>query len=202
MTATSPSPSPRPRAATPPPRAATPTGGDGGDARAKGGDGDASNNAFVKQSNESTGGKSDRGDKCGCRDKDDWGSSQSNESTIDQGENTATGGNAEATGGNGGNADTGNVQEGNGNAYARSETGEESRPPVLAMHPCLCQWSKPGGGGESEAEAKGGDTTATSGDATGGDGGDARASGGDADALNNAWVFQQNERAAKGGGLP
>ena len=39
-----------------------------------------------------------------------------NDSDIDQGDNTATGGDATATGGNGGNADTGNNQEFNGNA--------------------------------------------------------------------------------------
>ena len=145
-------------------------GGDGGDAKAKGGDGDASNNAWVKQRNESTGGskhdsKYDTG--CGCHsDKRDEGSAQHNESYIEQGDNTATGGNAEANGGRGGDANTGNEQKGNGNAYARSETKDEGRPPRMAMHPCVCQWSKPHGGGRnSEAEAEGGDTAAWSGDA-------------------------------------
>jgi len=120
---------------------------------------------------------------------------------VKQGDNEAKGGDAEAKGGDGGNADTGNVQKGNGNAYARSETKEEGESPRLAMHPCFCQWSKPyGGDRSSESEADGGDTTAWSGDATGGDGGDGRASGGDADALNNAWVFQSNVRDPRGGG--
>ena len=120
---------------------------------------------------------------------------------MTQGDNTATGGNAKATGGRGGDADTGNEQKGNGNAYARSETKDEGRPTQMAMHPCMCQsWKPRGGDWSSEADAEGGDTSAKSGDAGGGDGGDARASGGDADAFNDAWVFQRNERDPIGGG--
>ena len=39
-------------------------------------------------------------------------------SHVNQGDNTATGGNATANGGDGGDADTGNTQAGNGNAWA------------------------------------------------------------------------------------
>src|SRR6476469_748248 len=65
--------------------------------------------------------------------------SQSNASTVDQSGNTATGGTADATGGNGGNASTGNVQILNGNSIAIGDG----------------------------ASSRGGDTTATSGNATG-----------------------------------
>ena len=41
-----------------------------------------------------------------------------NDSDIDQGDNTATGGDATANGGKGGDADTGNKQKFNGNAGA------------------------------------------------------------------------------------
>ena len=43
--------------------------------------------------------------------------------TIDQGDDTATGGDATANGGNGGNADTGNKQKFNGDAGALSLGG-------------------------------------------------------------------------------
>ena len=46
---------------------------------------------------------------------------------------------------------------------------------------------------DNDADADGGNTTATSGDATGGDGGNADADGGDADASNGALVKQTNE---------
>jgi hypothetical protein len=105
---------------------------------------------------------------------------------VKQGDNEAKGGDATATGGDGGDADTGNEQKFNGNAFAFSKTVGEPRDP------CSCKGKGRHDGGKSEAEAEGGDTTARSGDATGGDGGDARASAGDAQALNDAWVVQRN----------
>jgi hypothetical protein len=72
---------------------------------AYGGDADASNNATVGQSNTGSGYPGS-------------GSEQENVSHVYQGDNTATGGNATANGGDGGDADTGNTQAGNGNAWA------------------------------------------------------------------------------------
>ena len=165
------------------------TGGDGGDAGAKGGDADASNEAVVVQSNESSGsGHSPHGD-CGCKSPSmnhNSGDSQSNESHVKQGDPSATGGEATATGGDGGDAYTGNTQEHNGNAYAKSEPQEQKE-----SKPCGCEHGKERGH-DNDADAKGGDTEATSGDATGGDGGDAGAKGGDADASNEAVVVQSN----------
>jgi hypothetical protein len=112
------------------------------------------------------------------------GSEPSNRSEIEQGENTATGGEATATGGDGGYADTGNVQKGNGNAFAFAESkgGPERES-------CGCDKRR----NEREgASAEGGDTRAKSGDAEGGDGGDAKAVGGDAVAGNIAKVLQRD----------
>ena len=123
-----------------------------------------------------------------------------------------TGGNANATGGNGGDADTGNTQKYNGNAYARSESKGKDRKPPKGGESCGCKPHGPGKGPKphkgqepcgcdhgswndeprSEATAKGGDTSATSGDAHGGNGGDAKANAGDADVTNGAWVHQVN----------
>ncbi len=135
-------------------------GGNGGDASARGGDAYAWNYAQVGQSNSAD-------DPSGSR------TEQDNESWIDQGDNTATGGNAEATGGDGGYANTGNTQSYNGNAGA------------LAL-------------GSGNGEAEGGDTTAHSGNADGGIGGDASAEGGNANASNDAQVWQQNSSSGSG----
>ncbi len=116
---------------------------------------------------------------------------------MTQGDNEAKGGDASAYGGDGGNADTGNEQKGNGNAYARSESKGEGDDKT--HDPCSCTGKDDHhgkgrhDGDRSEAEAKGGDTSAKSGDAYGGDGGDAKAEGGDGDASNNAFVKQSNE---------
>ena len=56
--------------------------------------------------------------------------------------------------------------------------------------PCGCESHK--GHGPGGVNADGGDTSATSGDATGGNGGNANADGGDAFAGNLAGVFQLN----------
>jgi hypothetical protein len=146
---------------------------------------------LVKQSNESEGGSRDSHHRgCGCE-KDGSGSSQSNESAITQGDPSAHGGDATATGGRGGDANTGNTQEYNGNAYARSEPKEEPKG-----NSCGCEHRGKGGGHghheDNDANAEGGDTTARSGDAHGGDGGDADADGGDAAAFNAVKVFQSN----------
>jgi hypothetical protein len=164
-------------------------GGDGGDAKASGGDANASNDAESEQVNWSKGeehgswqdhghkgdGYGDHGHKGdgpkgdgpkGPRGKDHGEDSQENLSWIHQGDPKAKGGKAKAEGGDGGDADTGNVQFGNGNALAFALGGK--------------------------AKAEGGDTCADSGDAYGGDGGDAKAIGGDADASNVARVFQLN----------
>ena len=113
---------------------------------------------------------------------------------MNQGDNEATGGNAEATGGNGGNADTGNTQEGNSNAAAFAGSPDHSGPPVRLVD----DWKPPFGGGKSEAEAEGGNTSACSGDARGGNGGNADAQGGNANASNDAQVHQQNSSVSSG----
>ena len=115
-------------------------GGDGGDAKATGGDAGAWNEADAKQANEA--GERHR------KGRDEW-SSLENGALLEQGDPEAEGGKAKAEGGDGGDADTGNVQFGNGNALSF---------------------------GKDRATAEGGDTCAESGDAYGGDGGDARAS--------------------------
>ena len=121
--------------------------------------------------------------------------SRSNESTVEPGLTTsANGGNANATGGNGGNADTGNTQEGNSNAAAFADSPEHSGPPVKSVD----GWKPPFGGGKSEAEAKGGNTSACSGNARGGNGGNANAQGGNANASNDAQVHQQNSSVSSG----
>ena len=133
--------------------------------------------------------------ECGCvPPKDDSSSSQSNESTVEQGSPTATGGNAEAVGGSGGSADTGNTQKYNGNAIAKVVPQQQngSVPFTEGPQPCGCEHPPWGGGQSSDADAVGGDTTADSGDADGGDGGDAGATGGSAEASNWSKVLQSN----------
>src|SRR5206468_4226335 len=95
-------------------------GGNGGNATAHGGNANASNNAQVQQDNSSSGSGDPSWDGCksGCPKGHGSETEQENESTVNQGDNKATGGNAEATGGNGGNANTGNTQEHNSNACA------------------------------------------------------------------------------------
>ena len=89
----------------------------------------------------------------------DTGVIQDNDLEMTQGANTATGGAATGTGGDGGDADTGNHQDTNGNVVVDGEN--------------------------SNVQAFGGDTTAESDDADGGDGGDAEdIEGGDAIAGN------------------
>jgi hypothetical protein len=163
-------------------------GGDGGNAKAVGGDAHASNKAGVKQLNLSSG---KRHGECGCFGKKgfDKGSSQSNTSEVRQGSPTADGGDAGAEGGYGGDADTGNKQFGNGNAYAKSAPRREESKPDWFDGKCGCRGHEHGGG---EANAWGGDTSAKSGDAYGGDGGNARAVGGDAVASNRARLLQVN----------
>jgi hypothetical protein len=157
-------------------------GGDGGNAKAHGGDATAGNIAVVKQVNASKG--DDKRSDCGC--EPSKGDEQSNESWIGQGGNYALGGNGEAQGGYGGDANSGNLQEGNGNAWASSHNGDEE---LRNEKGCGCDEHSKGDDGTS---AQGGDTSAKSGDATGGDGGDAKASGGDAVAGNIAKVLQLN----------
>jgi hypothetical protein len=163
-------------------------GGDGGDANATGGDADASNDAGLHQSNESAD-RHHHGYDCGSdRKKDDEGSSQSNESSVKQGDPTADGGEAAAEGGDGGSADTGNEQYGNGNAWAEvfPHEGDDQRRD--------CDEHR----GRTEADAWGGDTSTKSGDAFGGDGGNAKASGGDATAWNAVRLLQLNAASKEG----
>ena len=143
-----------PKAATRQAKSGNAYGGDGGDAKANGGDGDASNNAVVKQHNYV------QDDGCGCDSKNHKfdgkrnqhdESSVKNDSDIDQGDNTATGGDATANGGNGGDADTGNTQKFNGNALAFRAEGMASRAPR--------RWTETGRRRRLEVEAEGGDTT-------------------------------------------
>ncbi len=152
-------------------------GGHGGDAKATGGDAESSNQADVAQENWGGGGHGSgpHGDKPEWGDCDPCGGkhrgkheadSQENVSRVEQGDPEAKGGKAKAEGGDGGDADTGNVQFGNGNALAFALGGP--------------------------AKAEGGDTCAESGDAYGGHGGDAKATGGDAAAWNYARAFQLN----------
>jgi hypothetical protein len=179
-------------------------GGDGGDAKAIGGDADSSNDASVEQDNESSGGGKDHGDRHGKDhgDRHDGGSSQSNESIVEQGSPEATGGEAGAEGGDGGSADTGNTQKFNGNALAKASPNHEGNSGPMdgfvkkGDDRCGCH-----DGGDSEADAKGGDTSAKSGDAKGGDGGDAKAVGGYADSWNDAWVKQSNLADGDGSGM-
>jgi hypothetical protein len=164
-------------------------GGDGGNAKASGGDAKAGNVAHVKQVDPSKGadkhGASDKRLACGCP-VNKPSLHPGNAAEVKQGDNAATGGEASATGGDGGYADTGNVQKGNGDAYARYESkgGPDGER-------CGCDKRRDDHGG---ASTEGGDTKAHSGDAEGGDGGDAKAVGGDAVAGNIAKVLQRAGR--------
>jgi hypothetical protein len=80
----------------------------GGNANAEGGNATAKNVAEAEQSNQSNGSGYEKE------------LTQTNTSSINQGNNDATGGNASATGGNGGDANTGNCQADNGGANASS----------------------------------------------------------------------------------
>jgi len=128
--------------------------------------------------------------------KNGSGSSQSNRSDVKQGSPEATGGNADAYGGDGGDANTGNTQKYNGNAYAKSEPQEQKKQ-YEHKSSCGCDYGGERGHG-NDADADGGDTSATSGDAYGGDGGNADADGGDAYASNAAKVFQSNLSGLEG----
>ncbi|MEA2193578.1 MAG: hypothetical protein QOG42_12 [Solirubrobacteraceae bacterium] len=97
---------------------------------------------------------------------------QTNDATLTQGGNTATGGSATSTGGAGGNASTGNTQTNTGGSTAAD-------------------------GGNTQSF--GGDTEATSGNATGGNGGNATATGGDAVAANVASQTLINVACVPGG---
>src|SRR5439155_21023422 len=78
------------------------------------------NDAQVGQDNQSSGSGDSWGGGCKPSCHPNSGSEQENESTINQGDNHATGGNANTTGGNCGNAHTGNTQHFNRNAGALS----------------------------------------------------------------------------------
>ena len=158
---------------TPRPASGNATGGNGGNASAQGGNANASNDAQVGQVNESRAPATPGAAGKFCCHQNS-GSKQENESTIHQGDNDATGGNANATGGNGGNADTGNTQEGNSNALANRQVRWAPR-----VHPGRRE-SRAGGfklpfGGSTGRGGQGGNTSASSGNATGGNGGNASA---------------------------
>jgi hypothetical protein len=162
-------------------------GGDGGNAKAGGGDAKAGNVAHVDQKGEAHGKKKHRPcDKVHVV-KDATSGGGANRSTVWQGwKNVAFGGPAQAEGGRGGFANSGNVQEGNGNSFAKAESWEV--PFVFDVTAAKCCLPKKEKG--PEASSEGGDTSATSGDAEGGDGGNAKATGGDAVAGNLAKVAQ------------
>jgi hypothetical protein len=84
-------------------------------------------------------------------------------------------------------ATSGNVQEGNGNSFAKAESWQDVLMPFDLAEQCGCLPKKEKG---PKASSEGGDTSAKSGDAQGGDGGDAKAVGGDAVAGNVAKVAQ------------
>jgi hypothetical protein len=166
-------------------------GGNGGNAKASGGDAKAGNVAHVVQKSKSHGKKKRRPcDKVRIV-KAEQSGGEANRSKVEQGEyNLAEGGPAEASGGYGGWADTGNIQEGNGNSFAKAESWQDgmNRPSVVEQCGCLPKTEK-----GPKASSEGGDTSAKSGDAQGGDGGDggdAKATGGDAVAGNIAKVLQ------------
>ena len=160
-------------------------GGDGGDAKASGGDADASDRAGIEQNSHGSGHGDDHGKGRG------RGDDRGNESSVRQGDDRARGGDAKAFGGDGGDADTGNIQIGNGNSLAVSLGLPFSK-------------GKDRGHGKGHdaggAKSEGGDTSAKSGDAYGGDGGDAKASGGDADASDRVHVSQSNRGEDRGKG--
>ena len=158
------------------------TGGNGGNANAYGGNANASNDAQVWQQNARPAAR------CPA-DPSRRTSRRSTRATTTRMAATPT-----RTGGNGGNADTGNTQEGNSNAAAFAGSPDHSGPPVRLVD----DWKPPFGGGKSEAEAEGGNTSACSGDARGGNGGNAGAQGGNANASNDAQVHQQNSSVELG----
>jgi hypothetical protein len=164
------------------------SGGDGGNAKASGGDAKAGNVAHVVQKSRSHGKKKHRPcDKVRIV-KDEQSGGEANRSKVEQGwENLAEGGLAQAEGGWGGFANSGNVQEGNGNSFAKAESWQNVLMPFDLGEQCGCLPRKEKG---PKASSEGGDTSAKSGDAEGGDGGDAKAVGGDAVAGNLAKVAQ------------
>jgi hypothetical protein len=163
-------------------------GGDGGNAKASGGDAQGGDVAHVTQKSKAHGKKKKHRpcDKVRIV-KDEQSGGDANRSKVEQGEyNLAEGGPAQAAGGHGGWADSGNVQEGNGNSFAKAESWQNAIPFNVAEQ-CGCLPKKEKG---PKASSQGGDTSAKSGDAYGGDGGDAKAVGGDAVAGNLAKVAQ------------
>jgi hypothetical protein len=164
-------------------------GGDGGNAKASGGDAEAGNVAHVTQKSKAHGKKKKHRPCDEVRVvKDEQSGGEANRSKVEQGEvNLAEGGPAQAEGGWGGFANSGNVQKGNGNSFAKAESRELVSAPNDLAEQCGCLPRKEKG---PKASSEGGDTSAKSGDAEGGDGGDAKAVGGDAVAGNLAKVAQ------------
>ena len=123
--------------ATPRRKAATRPEATGGAADADGGDANASNEAGVLQSNESSGGKFlPRGLRLRDPLEAELGRlAEQRVDNVEQGSPEASGGDATATGGNGGEANTGNTQEYNGNAYAESESQEQKQSKSLRLRP-------------------------------------------------------------------
>ena len=158
-------------------------GGDGGNAKAHGGDAKAGNMARVAQVGRERHAKKPVPLRLRVVD----GEQPSKDANVLQNDNAAIGGDAEAAGGEGGDAFTGNVQKGNGNALAWSEPRQQLSNNGLAPKGRKREKCKRTYG----ASATSGDTSAKSGDAEGGDGGNAQGHGGDAVAGNVAKVRQR-----------